>query len=632
MHRLAASASVLALLWTVGCSDDDKPVPDSAVADSTVDSQRPDAGDGAVSDAAPDGPAGATHKLIILHTNDMHAQLEGIPNADYTPATTGDDATLGGFARLAAQIKSERSAAGSTPVLLLDAGDFMMGSLFGWLDTTKAPEMSLLQDMGYDAVTLGNHELEWTSNALAAFIGAGAANGFTVPLVQSNMVFDATDPADDALEALTKDGTIGKKLVKTLPDGLKVGLFGIMGKDAADLSAPGLPVTFEERIAAAKKMITELRDQDKVDLVICLSHSGIEETASGEDGELAAKAPGIDVIISGHSHTKLDKPITVGDTLIVQTGKSGANLGKLELEVVGGKIAKSTYALIPIDDTIQGDSATQQKIDGYKQEINALLQPAGLAYNNVIAETTFDLTFPDFQETLVGNLVTDSYLNIYNTLNPSAPADAAIEAGGVIRYPLLKGKTGKLWLADVYRVMPNSVGPDQKPGTPLVAMYLNGKDLKAVGELTALAQGMLSSQVYFLQFAGMQLEYAKAGFPTMAVSSIKIGNPLQPVDFTDTTKCYKLLTNLYVAEMMSLASAASGGMLKFEAKESDCQTIITDPATHLVDADPATAGTQELKAWQALVQYVSSFPDTNSDSIPDIPSAYSQLQNRIIAK
>jgi len=633
MHRLAASALALALLWAVGCSDDDKPTPDSAVPDSTVDSQTPDAGDGAVSDIAPDGPAGATHKLIILHTNDIHAQLEGLaPNADYTPATTGDDATLGGIARLAAKIKSERSAAGSTPLLLLDSGDFTMGSLFGWLDTTKAPEMSLLQAMGYDAVTLGNHEFEWTSKALAAFIGAGVTNGFKVPIVQSNMVFDATDPADDALEAFTKDGTIVKKLIKTLPDGLKVGLFGIMGKDAAELAAPGKPVTFEEMITASKKMIKELRDQDKVDLVICLSHSGIETTASGEDGELAAKAPGIDVIISGHSHTKLDQPIKVGDTLIVQTGKYGRYLGKLELEVSGGKIAKSTYALLPIDDSIQGDSAIQQQIDGYKQEIDALLQPAGLAYDKVIAETTFDVTFPYFQETLLGNLITDAYLKVYNTLNPTAPADAAIEAGGVIRDEIMKGKTGELWLADVYRALPLSVGPDQKPGTPLVALYLNGKDLKAAAELMALAQGMLSSQVYFLQFGGMQVEYAKAGFPTMAVSSIKIGDPLQAVDPTDTTKCYKILTNLYLAQMMSLASSASGGMLKIEAKESDCQTVVTDPATHLVDADPTTAGVQELKAWQALVQYISSFPDTNSNSIPDIPSAYSQLQDRIIAK
>lgn len=633
MHRLAASALVLAILWAIGCSDDDKPRPDSAVPDSTVDGQASDMGDGAISDVAPDGPVGATHKLIILHTNDMHAQLEGLaPNADYSPATTGDDATLGGYARLAAKIKSERGVAGSTPLLLLDAGDFLMGSVFTWLDATKAPELALFQAMGYDAVTLGNHEFEWTSKALAAFIGAGVTNGFKVPIVQSNMVFDATDPDDDALAAFTKDGTIVPKLVKTLPNGLKVGLFGIMGKEAAQLAATGKPVTFEEMIAASKKMITELRDQDKVDLVICLSHSGIEEAASGEDGELAAKAPGIDVIISGHSHTKLDQPLKVGDTLIVQTGKYGRNLGKLELEIRGGKVTKSTYALLPIDDAIQGDSAIQQQIDGYKQQIDALLQPAGLAYDNVIAETTFDLTFPDFSETLLGNLITDAYLKVYNTLNPTAPADAAVEAGGVIRDPLMKGKTGALWLADIYRALPLGVGPDQKPGTPLVTFYLNGKDLKAAAELMALAQGMLGSQVYFLQFAGMQVEYAKAGFPTAAVSSIKIGDPLQAVDPTDTTTCYKIVTNLYLAEMMSLASSASGGLLKIEAKESDCQTVLTDPATHLVDADPTAAGVQELKAWHALVKYLSSFPDTNNNSIPDVPGAYSQLQNRIIAK
>jgi len=626
-----AVALSLAPLHVAGCSDDTTPTKDSAVPDTG----QPDMGapDAPVADTGgPDGPVVQGKKLVILHTNDLHDHLMGMPNADYQPASTGDG-TLGGFARLAARIKAERAAAGNDPVLLLDSGDFLMGTIFGWLSITDAPTMMLMHEVGYDATTLGNHDFEWGSKALAGFIGAALKGGYKVPIVASNTVFDAKDPGDDELEALKTSGAIVTKLVKTLDNGLKVGLFGLMGKEAADLSLAGKPVTFADQVDTAKAMIKELREQDKVDVVICLSHSGTDEKGVGEDADLAKLAPGIDVIISGHTHKELPQPVKVGDTLIVQTGKNTKKLGKLNLTVPDGKTPVQTgYTLVALDDKVKGDAAIQTKIDDYVKKIDAALAPAKLAFNAVVAETTFDLSFPYFSETPLGNVVTDAFVTVHNKLNPTEPADCAIEAGGYIRDAIEKGKTGQLWLADVYRAVPLGVGPDKKPGTSLVTAYFNGKDIKAAAELVPLAEGpMLESQVYFLQVSKeMQIEYVKGGIPTTAVKSVKIGG--QDVSFTNTTKCYKIVINLYVAELLSLVSSATSGMLKIEPKEKDCSTLVTDWSTRIIDADPTTAGVQELKAWQALVQYLAAMPDTDGDKIPDVPQSYATTQNRIVGK
>src|SRR5690349_10605925 len=119
--------------------------------------------------------AGAAQKLVILHTNDLHSHLQGFgPEQDYTPLDVDDDETVGGAARLAAAIGAARAQAAKdeTPVLLLDAGDFMMGTLFELLGTQAAPELSLLQALDYDAVTLGNHEFDWTPRGLAGILAA----------------------------------------------------------------------------------------------------------------------------------------------------------------------------------------------------------------------------------------------------------------------------------------------------------------------------------------------------------------------------------------------------------------------------------------------------------------------------
>ena len=597
----------------------------------------PDATDGG-GDANEGGevaPPVAQH-FVILHSNDLHSHLQGhSPETDFTPATTNDDATLGGFSRIATVVGTAKAAAQAAgkPVLLLDAGDFMMGTLFSFLGTTAAPELKLMDALGYDATTIGNHELDWTPKGLAGILQAAKTAGVKVPLVASNLTFSATSADDDALEAFKDPGPIKTKLIKTVGT-LKVGIFGLLGKDAASVTPTAAPLTFEDIATAAARVVADLRQNDKVDVIIALSHSGIGANGMGEDQVLATKVPDIDVIVSGHTHEVLAAPVTVGKTVIVTAGAFGEHIGDLELSATPGTpgVTIDKYTLIDIDDKAKGDTATQAGIDAYIAGLDTALTAAGLSYKKVIAETGVDLLRAS-GESMIGDAVTDAYRTVTAALQPTAPPVIAVEGNGSIRTLVAKGKTGKIWFADLFRVVPLGIGPDGKPGFPLVTFYLNGKDLRAGFELGA-ATGAVSND-YFLQESGLKVTYDGTKPLFQRVSSLSLvpasGTP-QAIDVTNTTTCYKVVTTYYVAGLLGAVSAATGGALAVEAKESDCTTKVTDLAAHIVDAAPATAGTQELKAWQALTGYFSGLPDTDANGVPNVPAGYGALQARIVTQ
>lgn len=599
--------------------------------------------DGAGADArgGTDGGTGVTQKLVILHTNDLHSHLMGAaPEVDYSPATVNDDLTQGGMARLVTAIATARAAAANEnkPVLLLDAGDFMMGSLFQFLATAKAPELALMKAAGYDATTIGNHELDWTPKALAGILQAATAAGTvpTVPIVASNMNFSATDTGDDGLKALADAGVITTKLVKTV-GGLKVGIFGLLGADAVRVTPQAAPLTFDPIATAAARMVTELRTVDKVDLVIALSHSGISSAGTGEDAALATAVTGIDVIVSGHTHDFLTAPVHVNKTLIVTAGAYGQYLGDLQLSVTPSATAGlqptvtvDGYQLQPIDDKIAGNALTQTAVEAYIGGIDTALAPSSLAYRQVVGSTTMDLMQVGRGESPLGDLVVDAYRSITSALQPASPPAIAFEGNGQLRSDLLKGQTGKIWLADLFRVTPLGIGPNGLPGAPLVTFYLNAKDISSGLELGANLD--VDSQ-YFLQISGLKVTYDMTKPVFGRVASMQLvdasNNVTATLDPTNTTTCYKVVATNFVAGLLGVVKVLTNNLLSVVAKDQDCVTPV-DPTVRFVDADPTTVtAVEEMKQWQAVLKYLSTRPDTNADGIPDVPAAYAGPQGRI---
>ena len=254
------------------------------------------------------GLGAQARRFTILHTNDLHSHLQGVsPELDYSPLEPGNDATVGGWSRLATAIEAERLAR-RNPVLALDAGDFLMGSLFHLVAREQGLELGLLKAMGYDAVSLGNHEFDLMPDGLARILSAAAERGALPPVLFASAVFDLQNPKDDTLERVFASGLVQRYRVIE-KEGVRFGLFAVMGKDAAEVSPFASPVSFRDPVETAAELVALLREQEKADVVICLSHSGLsKDPDKSEDVLLARQVPGIDVIVSGHTHTRLRGP------------------------------------------------------------------------------------------------------------------------------------------------------------------------------------------------------------------------------------------------------------------------------------------------------------------------------------
>lgn len=573
--------------------------------------------------------------LTLVHTNDLHSHLEGFgPELDYTPLTTGDDQTLGGFARIATLVERIKSSR-DNPVLVVDAGDFTMGSLFHTVSRELGGELRLLKAMGYDAVTLGNHEFDLKPSGLAAILRAAGSPESMPAILAANVIFDPSDPNDDELEEVFgKAGVSSYKVVNK--NGLRVGLFGLMGRKAAQVAPFARPVRFSDPLEAAKLQVRRLREQEGVDLVVCLAHLGISQQGRGESEELARKVPGIHVIVDGHSHTLLQKPIRVGETWIVQAGSYGTHLGVLDLDLEKGVMKQVAYELLQVDDSIAGDPELQAWVERLKAEVESrFLKKRGLRYGEALAKVDFPLSDEPLGDSNLGDLVSDSIrwaLNRYTQdQGPQTQGNSfAVESGGLLRDPILPGKTGLLALCDLFRAFPLGFGPDREMGYPLLAIYLTGSEIRKALEVHSSVAPMKGSD-YRLRISGLRFSYNPNRVPFDRVTDVWVESPTGSLSPLDTSPgnptLYKVGVNLYNASFLKIIGKFTYGILDINPKDRSGRAL-QDLREALVDKDALSPGVQELKEWEALVEFIRQFPDLDKDGLPDVPSGYRTPQGR----
>lgn len=574
---------------------------------------------------------GAERELVILHTNDLQSRLLGFaPNRDYTPLTTGDDDTVGGIARLATLV-AERRASAPDKTLLLDGGDIMMGTLFQSLGPLEGSEFQLLGRLGYDAAVLGNHDFDFGPEGLAQTIDAARAVGPIPALLIANLVFDPEQSEDDALEALMTAGVI-RESVLIERGGLRIGLFGLMGRDAADVSSYARPLRFADPVETARRLTTELRGAG-AEVVICLSHGGVLHRRDGgwggEDPELLRQVPGIDVVVGGHSHTPLPEPVLVDGRPVVQAGSEGQYLGELHLLVGDGGVTVQGYELLPVDDRILGDPEVHALVEGFERRIDQeILAPYGLTFGQALLETPEDLrvTWRDPAASGLGPLVADALRRAAG--RDGQPVDVALTTAGLVRDHLLRGKSGIQQLSDLYRVLPLGIGlVDQSPGYPLLRVYLTGRELRTASEVMLF--GWRSRGANFYPFlSGLRARYHPHRPPLDRIFDLRLDRDgtLEPID---PDRLYSLAVSTFVLESFPLIGKLSHGLVSVVPKDAEGRPI-TDPADHLIDADPTTPGLQEVKEWMALVELVATFPDTDGDGIPEVPGRYGHPDPRLI--
>lgn len=585
--------------------------------------------------AVAEGCTQETNVTTILFTHDLHSH--------FLPQSTAEGGESGGYARLKTVIDGERAV--NPDALLVDGGDFSIGSLIQTLYTTQAAELRTMGAMGYDAVTIGNHEFDHKGVGFAEMLNsAKAAQQAAVelllvdarPLEDMDAYKERFGPVTPVLPTLLEanyapaDDNPDRAFIRSAMEnygvtdcvtlergGVTYGLFGLMGVDS-DECAPTSGFTRTDAAKAAKRCVETLKGEG-AEIIVCLSHSGTGDSlASSEDEELAKAVDDIDVIVSGHTHSTLAEPLVVNDTYIVSSGPYCQNLGSLTFSWGGsGQKRLLDYRLIPIDETVAEDPEIAGIVEQWKDMVGeAYLARYGLTYDEVLTHSDYDLNTPASavqKNNGLGTLVSDVFLWADRTLNAAyadSPHTVSVTADGVLRANL---PAGDLTAAMAFDVLSMGVGEDGTSGFPLVAVYLTGKELKAAMEVDASVTPIMPA-------AQLYMSGAKYAFNTKRMFFNRVYDAaLTDVTFDesgtgnayeiDDNALYRVVTGMYSAQMLGTVKSKSMGLLSLEPKQAN-----GTPVTDFSDCILYDANGNELKEWYALAAYLEQFGE---DGLPD---------------
>jgi 5'-nucleotidase/UDP-sugar diphosphatase len=342
----------------------------------------------------------AVYELILLHTNDHHG-------------TVLANNHRGGLAERAAYISAVRAV--NPQVLLVDAGDINTGSALSNMFAAE-PDFKAYNIMGYEAGTFGNHEFDGDQEKLLKQLELAQFPFISSNIKTSNGAYLGNTPY----------------IVKEY-DGFTVGLFGITTLRTKEIASPDADLTFINEIDAAREVVEILREQEKVDIVIGLTHIGdVKESPDHiTSPELAAAVPGIDILVDGHSHSYLEEPVVVGETYIVSANEWGKYIGQGRLLVSGGRLVAFEWTPIAIGP----DPDVMEMLAPYITQANASLKEVvGYAEDVVIFGDRLSRKI----ETALGDGVCDANVWYFREVYHQE-IDFAFHNGGNIRAGLTKG-------------------------------------------------------------------------------------------------------------------------------------------------------------------------------------------------
>ena len=285
-----------------------------------------------------------------------------------------------------------------------------------------------------------------------------------------------------------------------------------------------------------------------------------------------------------------------------------------------------------MSDKIRNDRAPVSLVN---EEVLAKTQ---LSFREVIAHTGFELRV-EADESNLGNLITDSirwYINSYD-YDPDDPATKvalAVISNGVIRDQIVPGKTGEIAVCDAFRAIPLGIGMDDTIGYPLISFYVYPSEIKRSLEILTSIYPR-KGENYFIQVSGIKFTYNPNRMIFDRVTGIWIGSEEEgyiPLDYSASNKTlYRVAADIYNATFLKVVGDYTWHILDIVPKDSQGNPI-EDLKMARVDADRERPGIQELKEWMGVLEYIRSFPDTNGDSIPDVPEKYRGKCGRIVAK
>ena len=456
--------------------------------------------------------------LSLMHSNDTHANLD----------------------QVAKKVTAVKEVRASKPkALLVDAGDVFSGTLY-FNEFKGQADLKIMNLMGYDIMTLGNHEFDLGSSAEGHKALADFIKGAKFSFVSSNVNY-SNDPNlkglfSDLISSKPKEGKIYNGIVKEI-DGEKVGFFGLTTAETRDISSPGA-VTFENYIEEAKKAVRAFEGMG-VNKIVAITHIGYDDNpAVDNDLTLATQVEGIDVIVGGHSHTQLNQPVVVDangtPTIIVQAYQYNEYLGTLDVEFDrNGVVVKHEGQLIKIADKA-ADAEAAQILTQYSSKVDEIKnQESGAVAVKTLENPRTDTNNVRKNETPLGNLITDGMLQKAKSYNPNVIM--AFQNGGGIRAAI---NEGSITIGEIITVLPF--------GNTLATMTLTGAEIKETFE-TSL-KNLPGENGGFLHVAGAKIEYDSSKPAGQRVVSIQYKNADGTYSPIVDNQTYTIATNAFTAK------------------------------------------------------------------------------------
>lgn len=574
------------------------------------------------------GESSVTEKNVdVMFLHDTHSHLN-----EFLTVEDGESQILGGFAKIKTLINEQKEK--NADPLLLDAGDFSMGTLIQAVFEEEASELRMLGELGIEATTLGNHEFDYKASGLANMMNHAVESGDPIPaMLLCNVDWESMESA-----GLTADQQVlydafqnmnVRDYMMTEKNGVKIAVIGVFGIDALDC-APSCPLLFLDPVEAVADTVAKIQAEEEADMIVCISHGGtVEDESKSEDEILAKKVPELDLIISGHSHTKILEPIQYGDTYIVSCGEYGKYLGSLTMsQGADGRWNMADYELITIDETIQADEETQGKVDTLMDMVDSkYLNQFDYTKDQVLC--TNEVSFADSQdlgdlhtEQNLGSFIADAYTYAAEKYSSDPhPVDVAVAPAGTIRdsYTL-----GNITVEQVFNSFSLGIGEDGVPGYPLISAYLTGKELKLVAEIDASVSDLMNAARLYTD--GLYWTYnPNRMILNKATDVYLIDGDENRVELEDD-KLYRVVTDFYSSQMLAGVTDLSYGLLSLVPKNADGTPIERFEDVVVLNGD------QELKAWVAIADYMESFEDTDGDGIGNVPEKYGTQEGRKVVE
>ncbi len=579
--------------------------------------------------------------FTILHTNDIHSRVDRFP-------------VLGGAVN---EIREEKEARGE-PVMLTDGGDFLSPYIYYWLNLLGySPELQMMQKVGYDAITLGNHEFDLGSRGLAKLIeNAGYPDKDLRPVI----VASNTEPPEG--HPLAAEGLFTDSHIKELENGLEVGFMGLHGRSTIglDIFKHG-PVNFPDSHEVAREKVAAFEEKE-VDIIILLIHENMRYNL-----ELAEDVSGIDIILGGHEHETYE-PKFVNDTIIIQTSAYLEDLCMLELAYdpyhesirLRNEELGNPYHL-PLDEDVEEDKDVADSVlyfdERLDEAVEKLTDGEYEGMDDTVARSGFELTSEPMQETNMGNFATDA-IRLVAGEKLGERVDFSLLPSGLCWRDL---ESGYLSFKDLADIPLTGTGPDLKPGHPLVSFYLTGEEVRRILEVFYfISFSDFRGHEEYPQISGLRLDYDPhrtvifnipfqiidlfgdqtpvPSIRTVVNAEKYTGEGLQstkdedyePLPWGDE-QLYHVVTESYVLYHLPTLEEVLHilPMLEIVPKDEEGEPLryMDDEGDIAPDVVVYDNEGNEVKAWQALVEYAAMQPQAE-DGIPEISHYYVDTMER----